>query len=114
MNENEVRGGAGPALAAHSKDAAPGQSAASSTTGNQWDAGEMPDKVNGLSDAAHGSVNRVATAVRDAAGKARETLTGHGARAADQAADFIREQPLMTVAITGAICLAFGLLLARR
>jgi ElaB/YqjD/DUF883 family membrane-anchored ribosome-binding protein len=111
MNENEVRGGAGPALAAHSKDAsAPGQSPASSATGNQWDAGDMPDK----SDAAHGSVDRVATAVHDAAAKARETLSGQGGRAADQAADFIREQPLMTVAVTGAICLAFGLLLARR
>jgi ElaB/YqjD/DUF883 family membrane-anchored ribosome-binding protein len=108
MNENEVRGGAGPALAAHSKDAStPG-------TGNQGDAGDMPDKVNGLFDAAHGSVDRVATAVRDAAGKTRDTLSGHGGRAADQAADFIRERPLMTVAVTGAICLAFGLLLARR
>lgn len=115
MDENQISGGAGPALAAHSKDAsAPGQTPAASATGNQGEAGRYSDTVRGLADRARDGVERVKASGRDAAGSAREALSGQGGRAVEQAEEFVREQPLAALAITGAICLALGVLLGRR
>jgi hypothetical protein len=91
MSEYETRGGAGPALAAHSKDAsAPGQTAASTTTGRN----------------APGGLARN--------GGSAESLSAMSCRAMDEGAAFIREQPFIAMAATGAICLAIGLMVARR
>ena len=57
---------------------------------------------------------RAASTVSDAAGSAGQRLSGQSSRAADQAADFVREQPIVALLATGAICLVLGLLLARR
>ena len=115
MNENVVRGGAGPALAAHSKDgSAAGQTPASSATGNNGDTHGLSDDLNRLSEKARAGAERVTASVREAAGHAGETLSRQGGRAVDEATHFVRDQPLVAVAVTGAICFALGVLLARR
>ncbi len=108
MNENGVSGGARAALAAHSKDAsAHGQTPASGVMGDHGHASGGPGTVR--EGAGH-----VGEAVREAVGNAREALSGQGGRALDQTAEFIRGQPLAAMAITGAVCLALGMLLSRR
>jgi ElaB/YqjD/DUF883 family membrane-anchored ribosome-binding protein len=52
--------------------------------------------------------------VSDAAGRAGQTLSEQGSRAADQSAALVREQPFMALALTGAACLIIGILLGRR
>jgi ElaB/YqjD/DUF883 family membrane-anchored ribosome-binding protein len=115
MNKNETPGGAAPALAAHSKDvSAPGQAPASNTVGNTENASGVSEAVSGLSQMAHEGVERTKATVREASESARETLSEQGGHAVDQAADFIRQQPLVAVAVTSAICLMIGMLLGRR
>ncbi len=116
MAENQMPGSAGPALAAHSKDgSAPGPTPMSSATGSHdGRAGPVPETASPLSEQAREAAGRVRSSVYDAAGSARQSLSGQGGRAADQAAEFIREQPLAALAITGVICFAFGLLIGRR
>ena len=99
MNDTQPAGGAGPALAAHSKD------------GQPHEAGGFTENVTKL---AGEGMERAKASVREAAGSVRETLAGPGGRAVDEATGFVREQPLVALAVTGAICLAFGLLLGRR
>jgi len=52
--------------------------------------------------------------VSDAAGRARQTLSAQGGRVADQGSAFVREQPFVALALTGAACLIIGILLGRR
>lgn len=95
MEENQTAGTAGPALAAHSKDSsAPGPTPASSATANKDRSGDFSE-----------------TASRSPA--VRQSISEQGGRAADQVAEFIREQPLVALAIMGAACLTLGFLLAR-
>ena len=102
MDENELIGSAKPALAAHSKDAsATGQTPMSGATG---DTGAMPKTGD----------DKVQTPVRDMVDNVRETLSDQSGRAADQAMEFVRAQPLIALSVTGAICFAFGVLLGRR
>ncbi len=102
MDEDELIGSAKPALAAHSKDASTaGQTPMSSKTG---DAKPMPETGG----------DKAQTSVRDMAENVRTTLSDHGGRAADQAMEFVRAQPLIALSVTGAICFAFGVLLGRR
>jgi ElaB/YqjD/DUF883 family membrane-anchored ribosome-binding protein len=120
MSDKPIDGGAGPALAAHSKDAAaPGAMPASSATGNERtsSAGAAPgisEKVSRLSEQASEAAGRATSWASASAGNARQALSGQGGRAADQAADFVREQPLVAIAVTGLVCLALGVLLGRR
>jgi ElaB/YqjD/DUF883 family membrane-anchored ribosome-binding protein len=120
MGDNPVDGGAGPALAAHSKDAsAAGPSPASSATGGDGGtsggmAAGISEKVSRLSQSANEAAGRAASWASASAGNARQTLSGQGGRAADQAAAFVREQPLVAIAATGLVCLALGVLLGRR
>lgn len=93
-DDNEIRGGAAPALAAHSKDASTaGPTPASSATGEP-----MPPK----------------TSFRDGIADAIDAVSAQGARVATPAADFVREQPFAALAVMGVACFAFGLLLGRR
>ncbi len=112
MNETTPAGGARPAIPAHSKD---------STTGNRSDRGGFPDNLSELSEKASEGVERVKASVREATGNARDALSGgarealaESGRAAGQAAEAVRDQPFIAMAITGAICLVFGVLLGRR
>jgi ElaB/YqjD/DUF883 family membrane-anchored ribosome-binding protein len=122
MNENTPAGGAGPAIAAHSKDgSAPRQMSDSTATGNKRNLGGFPENLSELSDKASEGVERVKASVREATGNAREALGGsarealaEGGRAANQAVEAVRDQPLIAMAATGAICLLFGILLGRR
>jgi ElaB/YqjD/DUF883 family membrane-anchored ribosome-binding protein len=119
MSEN-VKGGAGPAVAAHSKDAsATGSTPASSATGaaNRGAVDSAPgtsEAVRELSQQARDAAGRAASSVSDAADSASQLLSGQGARVAHQAASFVREQPLVALVSTGAICLVLGILLGRR
>src|SRR5271165_7306411 len=79
MNEHTPAGGAGPAIAAHSKDG-----------------------LHDLSDKAGEGVERVKASVREATGNAREALSGgareamaEGGRAAGQAVEAVRDQPFI-------------------
>ena len=114
MNENGISGGAGAALAAHSKDAsAHGQTPASGMMGDHGHA-SGPGGGSGSPGTVQEGAGHRGTSAGEAVGNAREALAGQGARAMDQAADFVRGQPLAAMAITGAVCLALGVLLSRR
>ena len=120
MSDNPIDGGAGPALAAHSKDAsAAGPSPASSATGEDGGTSSgtttgISEKVSRLSHSANEAAGRAASWASTSAGNARQTVSGQGGRAADQAAAFVREQPLIAIVATGLVCLALGVLLGRR
>jgi ElaB/YqjD/DUF883 family membrane-anchored ribosome-binding protein len=70
--------------------------------------------LSNVSGQACDSANRVGASVSDAAGRARQTLSEQGSRAADQGSAFVRDQPLLALALTGTICLVIGILLGRR
>jgi ElaB/YqjD/DUF883 family membrane-anchored ribosome-binding protein len=116
MDENQVQGGSGPALAAHSKDAStPGPTSASSATGNDASAsGSAGETVTRLSGQAREAAERMGASVSDAAGRARQGLSEQGSRAANQGSALVREQPFVALALTGAVCLMIGILLGRR
>jgi ElaB/YqjD/DUF883 family membrane-anchored ribosome-binding protein len=102
MNENQLRGGAGPALAAHSKDAsAPGQTPASEATGgDRGQAGTAGDTLG--------------ASVSDAARQTGDYVSEQSSYLTAQGTAFVREQPLLALALTGAVCLGLGFLLGRR
>ncbi len=108
MEENQTIGTAGAALAAHSKDGSvPGPSPASSATVSQ-------DQPGDVSETASEAAGRITSSVHNVLGNARQSIFEQGGHAGDQAAEFIREQPLVALAIMGAACFALGFLLARR
>jgi ElaB/YqjD/DUF883 family membrane-anchored ribosome-binding protein len=112
----QTEGGAGPAIAAHSKDAsAPGATSASSTP-ESAPAGpsSVSDTISGVAGQAREAAGRLGASVTDAAATASQSLADKGGRAADQTATFVREQPIVALAVTGAVCLAIGILLGRR
>ncbi len=116
MDESKNPGGAGPALAAHSKDGSvPGPTSASSTTGDNGDrAGGVADTVGRLSGQAREAAGRASSSISGAAGSTRQTISDQGGQAVDQVSTFVRDQPLAALAITGIIGLALGVMLARR
>lgn len=116
MDENQIPGGAGPALAAHSKDgSAPGPTPASSTTGDSGGReGGGAETVSRLSAQAQDAAGRAASAVSGAAESARRNSSEQGGQAVDQMSTFVRDQPIAALAITGVLGLALGVLLARR
>jgi ElaB/YqjD/DUF883 family membrane-anchored ribosome-binding protein len=116
MSEKRVEGGAGPAIAAHSKDGSvPGATPASSATGRD------PARTSSISEAASGvagqareAARQLGASVTDAAATTRQSVAEGGSRAADQTAMFVQEHPIVALALTGAACLAVGILLGRR
>ena len=127
MSDTSNIGGAGPALATHSKDAATsGQTPAASTSGKTegfatGDAGSSATASAQVSDMA----SKFAGQAREAAGHAKESVSQmadtarqqiakRGGSAADQVMNFVREQPVAAVLTAGAVCLALGVLLGRR
>ena len=105
MDENQISGGAGPALAAHSKDgSAPGPTSASSATGGQGDRAQgAADTVNKLTGQAREAAGRAASSIASTAGSARETISDQGGQAVDQVSALVRDQPIAALAITGMI-----------
>src|SRR3954447_189710 len=91
MSENQLRGGAGPALAAHSKDAsAPGQTPASEATGeDRGQAGTAGDTLG--------------ASVSDAARQTGHYVSEQSSYLTAQGTAFVREQPLLALALTGAV-----------
>jgi hypothetical protein len=76
MDENQVKGGSGPALAAHSKDAsAPGTTSASSATGNDArGSSSARETVSSLSGQAREAAGQMGASVSDTAGGAKPYL----------------------------------------
>jgi ElaB/YqjD/DUF883 family membrane-anchored ribosome-binding protein len=108
MSESYTEGGAGPALAAHSKDGSvPGPTPASEATDKAAPASAMAHQ-------AYDAVSNAASSAYSIAGRARDTVSDKGGRAADQLGQFVREQPVLALLMTGALCFALGLLLGRR
>ena len=105
MSESYTEGGAGPSLAAHSKDGSiRGQTPASEAIGQS----ATPSNV--ASDA----VSNAAASANGVIGQARHMVSERGGQAADQLGHFVREQPVLALLMTGALCLTLGLLLGRR
>ena len=110
MSESNPVGGAGPALAAHSKDgSAPGQTAAAEATGTS--AGGSASTAAGH---ARDSISNAASSAYEAADQALDMLSERGGRAGDQLGQFIHDQPVFTLMVTGLLCLMLGILLGRR
>jgi ElaB/YqjD/DUF883 family membrane-anchored ribosome-binding protein len=115
----KLPGSAGPALAAHSKDAsAAGTGSASSTTGNGADhaaakAEGVADTVGQWSSQARDAAGRAADAASQYASQAQQQFSKQSGELIDQAAEFVREQPLTALLATGAVCFVLGLLLGR-
>ena len=110
MSESYNEGGAGPALAAHSKDgSARGQTAASEATGSS-----CRGSASTMAGQTRDSISNAASSAYNAAGQAREMLAERGGQAADQLGQFVRDQPVFTLMVTGLLCLMLGILLGRR
>jgi ElaB/YqjD/DUF883 family membrane-anchored ribosome-binding protein len=116
MNE-KIEGGAGPAIAAHSKDAAVAgrPNAPANANGSAGPhAGGISETVSDLAGQARDAAGQAAASVSDAAGAATQQVARQTARAADHAAEFVREQPLLALLATGTVCFMLGLLVSRR
>jgi len=122
MDQNDNRGGAAPALAAHSKDAsAPGQTPASSVQPAPRPStaeSDVLEKVGGVANEAMNKVGDTASRLKDTmseyGGRAAERASEYGGRAAEQASDYVHKQPLFALAVTALVCLMIGARLGRR
>ncbi len=83
-------------------------------TSAQSYANQAREGLERAGDKARDGLERAGEMARDMAGTAREAITTQGARAADRAQQAVREQPVMTLAITGIACFALGLLAGGR
>lgn len=105
LSDQQMKGGAGPAIAAHSKDGSiPGQTPASSATGHD---GNAPSGGSGTISGAADQAGETATS-------ARQGLADGMRQAVDDTSAFVREQPLLALASVGVVCLAVGMFLGRR
>jgi ElaB/YqjD/DUF883 family membrane-anchored ribosome-binding protein len=117
-NGSQIEGGAGPALAAHSKDAtAPSSSPAATATGNQGTQqrgapAPVSETVTRLSGQARDAASQAAGVASKAIGQARERLLPTGT--SDQVAEFVRDRPMTAMLGAGAVGLVVGMLLRRR
>jgi ElaB/YqjD/DUF883 family membrane-anchored ribosome-binding protein len=110
MSESYTEGGAGPALAAHSKDGSvPGQTPASEAIGRP-----ASSSASNMAPQARDAVSNAASAAYSSAAQARDMVSERGGRAADQVGQFVREQPVLALMMTGVLGLTLGLLLGRR
>ena len=109
MSDEKVEGGAGPALAAHSKDAAT--------------LGSGPAPSNAANDEAHQSspaasktdtVTQISGQTREAASKAIDNAPQVLDNASEQVSAFVRNRPIAALMGAGIAGLALGMLLSRR
>ena len=117
MNDKHIEGTAGPAIAAHSKDAStPSSNPASSRTGEPSTSPPIDgisETVGKLASQARDAASKASSSVSDMVGQARDQLADRGITA-DQAADFVREKPLVALLAAGSVGLVLGMLAARR
>ncbi len=118
MTDKQIEGTAGPALAAHSKDAAvsagsPASRTASETGTRAGETDGLAETVNRLARQAQEAANKMASSVTELATQARDQLSEHGITA-DQAAVFVREKPLIALLAAGSVGVILGMLIARR
>jgi len=114
MDEDTMKGGAGPALAAHSKDgSAAGQTAASQATGHTQPSSKGSQEDSVL-DQAREAVGRAASTLTDVAGRGGERISQQTSVATDQLTKFAREQPVLALAVTGLVGFMLGVLVGRR
>ncbi len=119
MNET-IETGAGPSLAAHSKDASvPGETKASSETGNEGrhtlaESGGVLESASKLPGSPDGAADAAASASEAVGSGGQGLRSGQGDRAADQLAEFVREKPILAFAVAGTVCFVLGILLGRR
>jgi ElaB/YqjD/DUF883 family membrane-anchored ribosome-binding protein len=117
-NGSQIEGGAGPALAAHSKDAAAASSTPAATaTGNEGTqqggaSAPVSDTVTRLSGRARGAASQATGVASKAFGQARERLLP--ADTSEQVAEFVRDRPMAALLGAGAVGLVVGMLLSRR
>lgn len=116
MSIEQPKGGASPAIAAHSKDGTTsGATTASSTMeGGKGASGSTSDVIPGVTAQTREAAGQIGASVADAAATARKALSEGGGRAVGQTSALVREQPFIALVVTGALCLALGILLGRR
>ena len=115
--DEKIESGAGPALAAHSKDgstAGPGPAPSKTGSAAGDGANSASETLSHLSGQARDAAGRAAASASEAVGGASPRLSEHGGRSTDQVAQFVREQPVTALVTTGVVCLALGVLLGRR
>jgi len=109
MDEKQIPGGSGAALAAHSKDASVfGPTVASSATGSESSA-----TVSGVAKQAQDLAGQVTSFASDVAGEARDQLLQRGVTV-DQAAAKVREKPMIALLSAGVVGMVLGILLTKR
>ena len=117
MIDKNLEGTAGPALAAHSKDASvPSSNPASSATGassTRSPIDGISETVGKLASQARDAASKASSSVSEMAGQARNQLAEHGITT-DQAADFVRENPLTALLAAGGLGVLLGILITRR
>jgi ElaB/YqjD/DUF883 family membrane-anchored ribosome-binding protein len=114
MNDTDktpAQGSAAASLGAHSKDAheKPG---AERQQGS--DNSSMADTVQDYAGRAREGLEHVGEKAREMAGTARDAVANQGARAAGQAQQMMRDQPMMALAVTGLAAFTLGVLLGGR
>ena len=110
MSESYTEGGAGPALAAHSKDGSvPGQTPASEAIGRP-----ASSSASNMAQQARDAVSNAAASANGVLGQARDMVSERGGQAADQLGQFVRAQPVLALMVTGLLCLTLGVFLGRR
>jgi ElaB/YqjD/DUF883 family membrane-anchored ribosome-binding protein len=116
MDEKQLPGSAGPALAAHSKDgSAPGPTRASTATGEDGGGTSADtDTVSKISGQAREAAGRAASSISETVSSVRQNISGQGGQSVDQISAFVRDQPIAALAITGVLGLLMGVLLSRR
>jgi ElaB/YqjD/DUF883 family membrane-anchored ribosome-binding protein len=112
-DKNAGHGSAAASLGAHSKDADKGNRPSMSDTAQDY-AHQAREGLERAGEKAREGMERAGEKARDMAGSAREAVATQGARAADHAQQMMRDQPMMTLAITGVTCFALGVLFAGR
>jgi ElaB/YqjD/DUF883 family membrane-anchored ribosome-binding protein len=66
------------------------------------------------SNMARDSVSNAAASANRVVGQARDTVSERGGQAADRLDQFVREQPVLALVVTGILCLTLGVFLGRR
>jgi ElaB/YqjD/DUF883 family membrane-anchored ribosome-binding protein len=118
MSDNQIEGGAGPAIAAHSKDAlASSSNAAPRTTGSEGSEGRSAsatgsEAVNRLSGQAREAASQVGRRASQVSSQVRQRLLPAGT--SDQVAEFVRDRPVAALFGAGVVGLVLGLFLGRR
>jgi ElaB/YqjD/DUF883 family membrane-anchored ribosome-binding protein len=67
-----------------------------------------------MAQQARDAASNAASAAYSSAAQAQDVISKRGGQAADQVSQFVREQPVLALMMTGVFCVTLGLLLGRR